>query len=183
MKKIILFSLLVFLVACGDNDPIIPQESELITSVEYVLTPMNAAGLDQVVFSFEDIDGDGGEDPVIIEGILKANTTYAGELKLLNNSVSPPIDLTEEINSEALDHQFFFISTKGDLVVNYSDEDSEGNPLGLKTILSSGNPGNGTLTIILRHEPDKFAQDVKNGSIINAGGETDIEVTFNVQVE
>ena len=43
-------------------------------------------------------------------------------------------------------------------------------------------PGNGTITVILRHEPDKDASGVSNGDITNAGGETDIEVVFNVEV-
>ena len=35
----------------------------------------------------------------------------------------------------------------------------------------------------LRHEPAKDASGVAAGDITNAGGETDIEVTFDVTVE
>ena len=38
-------------------------------------------------------------------------------------------------------------------------------------------------TITLRHEPAKTATGVSGGDITNAGGETDIEVVFDVTVE
>ena len=31
--------------------------------------------------------------------------------------------------------------------------------------------------------PDKFANGVKQGNIANAGGETDIEITFDVEIQ
>jgi len=43
-------------------------------------------------------------------------------------------------------------------------------------------PGEGGLRITLRHEPNKTAAGVQNGDITNAGGETDIEVTFTFEV-
>ena len=61
--------------------------------------------------------------------------------------------------------------------------DANGNPIGLLTTVTTEEPGNGTITVILRHEPDKFALGVSNGDITNAGGETDIEVVFNVEVK
>jgi hypothetical protein len=39
------------------------------------------------------------------------------------------------------------------------------------------------LKITLRHEPNKKASGVVGGSITNAGGETDIEVSFDVEVK
>ncbi|MFT7376933.1 MAG: hypothetical protein ACI88Z_000758, partial [Sphingobacteriales bacterium] len=56
-------------------------------------------------------------------------------------------------------------------------------PLGLQTTITTTDVGNGTLTVILRHEPNKSASGVANGDISNAGGETDIEVTFNITVQ
>ena len=43
--------------------------------------------------------------------------------------------------------------------------------------------GSGTITVTLRHEPNKDAAGVSSGDIANAGGETDIEVTFNVEIQ
>jgi len=60
--------------------------------------------------------------------------------------------------------------------------DNNGNPIGISTRLSTGAVSNGKLKITLRHEPNKSAQGVKDGLITNAGGETDIEVEFPVNV-
>ena len=51
------------------------------------------------------------------------------------------------------------------------------------TTLTTGEAGTGTLSIILRHEPAKDASGVSDGQIANAGGETDIEVSFNITIE
>ncbi|MEZ7887763.1 MAG: type 1 periplasmic binding fold superfamily protein, partial [Flavobacteriales bacterium] len=61
--------------------------------------------------------------------------------------------------------------------------DEEGNPIGLSTVLTTGEMGSGTITVTLRHEPNKDAAGVSSGDIANAGGETDIEVTFNVEIQ
>ena len=65
----------------------------------------------------------------------------------------------------------------------YEDEDGDGNPIGLETTMITGDPSTGTLTVILRHEPDKNADGVSDGDITNAGGETDIEVDFPVVIK
>ncbi|MFT6148889.1 MAG: hypothetical protein ACJAUH_001575, partial [Saprospiraceae bacterium] len=84
---------------------------------------------------------------------------------------------------EAEEHQFFFQTTLNDLEVIYDDQDADGNPIGLTTTVTTGNSDTGTITIILKHEPNKSAAGVINGDITNAGGETDIEVTFGVDVQ
>jgi hypothetical protein len=50
-------------------------------------------------------------------------------------------------------------------------------------MISTSSAGSGTLTITLRHEPNKDGDNVADGDITNAGGETDVEVTFNIDVE
>lgn len=62
----------------------------------------------QVILSFKDVDGNGGLNPIYyVSGSLKANTTYAGSLELLNESISPVDTITHEIVSEDFAHQFF----------------------------------------------------------------------------
>lgn len=185
MKKIS-YSFLVFgflcMLSCGeDEDPVIVIPPEVITTLTYTLTP--SGGGDDVVMSFQDLDGDGGNAPVITSGTLSANTTYSGRLILLNESEDPSEDITEEILEEAEEHQFFFESTLSGLSVSYTDSDANNQPLGLTSSLVTGDPGDGTLTITLRHEPDKSANGVSEGTIDNAGGETDIEVSFDIRVE
>lgn len=186
MKKYTLFlsllaTLLVFSSCDKDDDPVVVNDEEVITTLNYTLTP-NGGG-DVVVLSFEDKDGDGGNSPVITGGTLAANTTYNGSLELLNESESPAEDITEEIMEEDEDHQFFFQSTVSNLSVAYNDKDADNNPVGLNSLLTTGGAASGTLTITLRHEPNKSGSGVSGGDITNAGGETDIEVVLPITVQ
>ena len=176
-----LFSILFF-TACEKEDPIVPNEEELITTLIYTLTP--AGGGTPVVFSFQDLDGDGGNAPIIVNGTLAANTTYAGVLLLLNETETPAESISEEVEEEADKHQFFFSVSGVDATVSYADADGNGNPIGLaSTVVVGAVSSSGTLVITLRHEPAKSASGVSAGDITNAGGETDIEVTFDVTVQ
>lgn len=166
--------------SCNDDDPIITPEQELITTVNYTLT--SSAG-DITVFSFSDNDGDGGNAAVITGGTLSANETYTGSLELLDESKDPSEDITEEIAEEDEEHQFFFSSNISGVSFAYGDQDPNGNPIGLSNTLTTGGAGSGTITVILRHEPNKTADGVSGGDISNAGGETDIEVSFPVEVQ
>lgn len=186
MKNIIPFILLlfpfsIFLTSCEKDDPIIVEEEEVITTLTYTLTP-NGGGT-PVILSFSDPDGDGGNEPVITDGTLAINQIYTGTLQLLNEAEDPTEEITEEIEEEDEEHQFFFQTSLSDLTISYEDQDADGNPVGLNTTVSTGEAGSGTITITLRHEPNKSAAGVSEGDITNAGGETDIEVTFNVNVE
>lgn len=178
-------ALLIFLsTSCKKDkpaDPIIPYEGEVITTLSYTLTPTDSGEV--AVFTFQDLDGDGGNPPVISSEPLLANTTYTASLILLNEVVSPTEDITEEILEGAAEHQFFFQTTVGGLSISYADSDQNGHPLGLQTELTTQASGTGTLTVILRHEPDKTAEGVVDGNPANAGGETDIEVIFDVEVQ
>ena len=170
-----------FLTACEKDDPVIPNEEELITTLTYTLTP--SGGGATVTLSFRDLDGDGGNDPTIGGGTLAANKTYTGTLELFNEVETPRENITTEIQEEDEEHQFFFKSNVDDLTIAYTDQDDDGNPVGLNTSLTTGEPSSGSITIILRHEPNKTASGVSSGDIANAGGETDIEVVFPIDVE
>ena len=184
MFKLKLFTLLIIgllISSCGDDDPEIPNEEEVITTLTYTLTP-NGGG-DNVELVFTDLDGDGGADPILQTAPLAANTEYAGTLTFLNETESPAEDITEEVMEEDLEHQVFFSTSVSGMTISYNDMDDDGNPLGLSSTVNTSTADNGTLTIILRHEPAKDADGVSDGDITNAGGETDIEVTFNIDVE
>lgn len=170
----------LLITSCKD-DPEPPNEEEIITTVMYTLTP--DGGGTSVTMSFEDLDGDGGNAATIVGGTLAANTSYTASLDLLNEAESPAEVITEEIEEEDEDHQFFFASTIADISFAYGDMDADGNPVGLSSTLTTGAAGSGTLTVTLRHEPMKSATGVADGDITNAGGETDIEVVFPVDVQ
>ncbi len=177
--KLLPISLLaISLFSCEPNDPVDPNQEELITTVNLDL---ESNGLTYSL-NYQDLDGDGGNAPVITLDTLAANSTYSGSITLFNESVTPAEEITPEIFDEASDHQFFFTSN-GTSSFTYSDQDNDGNPIGLSFELTTGNATNETFTITLRHEPDKSATDVSSGVITNAGGETDIEIALSVIIE
>lgn len=181
LAAIFFASVLVCSISACDNDPEIPNEGEVITDLVFTLTPQS--GGTAVVLNFADADGDGGNAPVITVDDLAANTTYAGAITIGGLADGEEEDITVEIAEEDEEHQFFFSSSLSDLVVAYNDTDADGNPVGLSTTVETGEAGSGTLTVTLRHEPAKDAAGVAEGDITNAGGETDIEVIFNVTVK
>ncbi len=166
--------------SCDKDEPMIPNPEEVITTVIYNLTSTSG---DVVVLSWQDLDGDtGGDDPVIVGGTLGANETYTGSIELLNESVTPTEDIGEEVAEEDDEHQLFFETNLPGITVTYDDADGDGNPVGLKTMLTTGDVGSGTITITLKHEPVKDASGVAEGDITNAEGSTDAEVTIPINV-
>lgn len=187
MKTIKILALVLItgltLASCSNDDdnPDPVNEEEVITTLTATLT----GGGSTVTMSFQDLDGDGPGTPTInVSGPLSANTTYSGSLDLLNETETPAESITAEIEEEDDEHQFFFSSTGSVGTFAYTDMDGDGNPVGLTFSLTTGDATTGTVTIILRHEPMKDASGVSDGDITNAGGETDISVTFtNVSVQ
>lgn len=180
LKAACLVLLVLSLNSCK-KDPVIPNEEELITTLIVELTAPDSAG--PITLRFEDLDGDGGSDPTITGGTLSVDTEYETTITLSNDSVTPSEDITGEIEEEAEEHQFFFQSDIGGVSFSYNDEDANGNPIGLSSKVSTSQAGTGSITITLRHEPNKSGTGVADGDISNAGGETDIEVIFPIDVQ
>ena len=182
--SIFLFSGLVLMSCSNDDDNPDPvNEEEVITTLTATFSP-DGGGAD-ITMTYQDLDGDGpGVATITISGPLAASTTYNGSLDLLNETETPAESITEEIEEEDDEHQFFFSSTGNVGTFAYDDMDGDGNPVGLAFTLTTGVATTGNITIILRHEPNKNGEGVSDGDITNAGGETDISVTFtNVQVQ
>lgn len=182
MKNLVMvYSAFIFLIACEKSDPIIPNEEEVITTLIYTLSPISGGA--PSVFKFVDLDGNGGNAPVVEVDPLAVNQIYQGQLQLKNEQNFPIDDISQEILEEDEEHQFFFQTTLDGLEIKYADSDGNGNPVGLATTVTCGTVGTGRLTITLRHEPDKMALGVAEGNLNNAGGETDIEITFDINVQ
>lgn len=164
------------------KDPPKPNEEELITTVIATWTPVT--GGDPIVFVWQDLDGDGGNAPVITTAPLQAGITYDISVRFLNESVTPIDEITEEIEAEDDHHQIFYKWTPAGLFMDfvYQDFDHHGKPLGLKARLKAGIPATGTFNVKLLHEPNKSAPGVPDGNPTNAGGDTDVDVTFNVTI-
>ena len=184
MKTVKFLSTTIFATAlifsCSSDDDSTPEpvlEEEVITTMTITLT---ADGQADVILQTQDLDGDGPDLPVVtVSGNLSSNTNYSGSITLLNETEDPAENITEEIEEEDLEHQFFYSVGNGlDADTDYNDADSEGNPLGLDFVLSTYSASSGTITFTLRHEPNK-----PNMGLEDAGGETDIEATFNVSIQ
>lgn len=179
IKTIIALSFLVVgFVSCSNDDdnPEPIDEEEVITTMNVTLTATGSP----ILLQSQDLDGDGPNAPVItVSGSLNANTTYNGSIELLNETETPAEDITEEVEEEDEEHQFFFSTSGAVTGVDYDDVDGDGNPVGLSFTLTTGDAGNGTLQITLRHEPKK----PNDGTLADAGGETDIAQSFSLVVE
>jgi hypothetical protein len=151
--------------------PTVVNEEEMITTVELVFT--DTFGADPVKhFFYKDLDGAGGNNPSIYDTIrLLANTTYQVSILLRNESVSPAEDHTVEIQEEASDHLFCFVSSSG-LNLGVVITDSDGTlPLGLQSNWTTQGISTGHTLIRLKHQPG-----IKTGDC--SLGETDVELNF-----
>tara|TARA_B100001059_G_scaffold146015_1_gene145953 strand:- start:829 stop:1323 length:495 start_codon:yes stop_codon:yes gene_type:complete len=164
----------MFTSCTDDSDPV--NEEEVITTMTVTLTP-DTGGTD-VVLQTRDLDGEGGEDPTVtVSGPLTSGVSYSGSIVILNEIDNE--NITEEIEEEDDEHQFFFVVGSGlDVTTSYDDQDGNGNPVGLSFTLTAGSASGGDFTVTLRHEPTK-----PNTGINDAGGETDIEETFVITIQ
>ena len=186
--KIIKYALLaipfLYFSCSDDDDNSIPEpvnEEEVITTMTITLVASDQSGV--VVLQTQDLDGDGGEEPVVtVSGSISNMTSYIGSIQWLNEMEDEPEDITVEVLEEADEHQVFFGIGEGlPIQVVYADEDSNGYPVGVNFILApteAGVTGSGPLTVTLIHEPTK-----PNDGLDSAGGSIDIQTTFDLVVE
>lgn len=183
MKNLKLIALLViptlFSTSCSNDDAPVNEE-EVITTVTTTLV----GGGQTITLTSRDLDGDGPNAPVVtVSGNLVAGTTYIGSTTFLNELANPAEDITAEVEEEGADHQIFYQLAPSTGTITYTDTDANGKPIGLDFTLVAGTSGTtGTLTVTLRHLPNKSASGVATGDITNAGGNTDAEVSFPVTV-
>lgn len=169
-----------------EEDPVVTpppviNEGELITTLRLTFYTLSYG--EYKYMTFTDLDGDGGSAPVIVADTLSADSIYNVEIEVLNESVVPTEDITQEILNEGDEHQFFLQQDPELLLLNYGDSDGNGFPIGQLHTCIVLTTGAGTLKVTLRHQPDKAAAGVSNGDITNAGGDTDIEVVFPLVVD
>lgn len=152
------------------------NESELITTV--TLTMQEVGTTNTVTATFRDPDGEGGNAPTQFDEIvLKPNKVYHTMITLLDESKTPAENITEEVEEESDEHQFFYTPTSGlNITVAYDDKDSKNLPVGLMTNITTGAASTGKLKVTLKHQPG-----TKNNNI--ATGETDVELDFIARVQ
>jgi hypothetical protein len=181
-----LFAALAFSSCTKDEAvPEVVNEEELITTITAVYTPVGGGTV--VTLQYKDLDGDGANAPVIsVSGPFEKNKTYNGTVTFKNEAANPVQDITPEILEEGDEHQLFYQKTGtlnaftyGTATTNF---DKNGKPIGLQSVFVTTGAASGSLTITLRHEPNKSAANVSTGDITNAAGATDAEVVFSISV-
>ncbi len=175
--------------SCKSEDPTKENDGEVITDVTLKFQELNASNaLVGSVLSFKASDPQGievGKTPTIQSISLAKGKKYQMTIEVANAIKGE--DITQEILTEAAAHQFFFLGQVFDssfFSIQYAD--AGGIALGLKTIVtvsSSTGTNNSSMRVVLRHSLNKSFPGASNPNFANfvqAGGETDLDITFPV---
>ncbi len=179
LYKVCLITSMLVVFGCKKKDPVLINEAELITTVKVIFT--DTLTNQNYTFQWEDLDGDGANQPSITTDTLPKNTYLISQIQLWNKQSNPEENLTAEVEEEGTAHQFFYSVSPDTLLqyFTYKDTDEDGKPIGLIfSCKSNGTGGEGIFKLVLRHLPDKFATGVSAGDITNANGETDVEIEY-----
>ena len=166
----------LFFTSCDDDDGAGPENpEEVITTVELTFTE----GGNSSTFTVTDTDGDSGGNAPVVETIqLDANKTYTVAARFLDESNASDVeDITEEVAEEDDEHLVCYTTTGELTALAITDTDSAGNPLGLTATVTTTEAGTATLMLVLKHQPDKAA------ATPCSTGDTDVEVTFPVEIQ
>jgi len=158
----------------------IASGQEFLTTLRLSLRASNSSHW--VDFSFIDFDGDCEKDEGKYSDHMSTGNLYFGEVRLLNESVDPAEDLTEEILKNGEHIQVFFETGSDDLQIIYEDADINGNPIGMKFNAITKDAGDEIFKVTVRFLPKKDAEGVSDGDIANAGGVTYISAEFKALI-
>ncbi len=192
LKKVSLYlvALLAFgFASCESEDPKKENEGEVITDVTLKFQELNASNaLVGSVFTFKASDPQGievGKTPTVQSISLTKGKKYQMTIEVTNSIENE--DITKEILEEAAEHQFFFLGPVFDSnIFSIQYADAGGIALGLKntvTVSSSTGTNNSSMRVVLRHDLNKSFAGANNPTFANfvqAGGETDLDITFPV---
>ncbi len=150
------------------------DEGEVITTVQLLLSD-SATGGTLGNFSFEDPDGPGGNNPTRLDTIaLDSGKVTLVSLRFADASSGTSKDITTEIRAEGNEHIVCFTPAGVQLAIVLTDSDGT-HPIGLESRWKAGARGTGSMTVVLKHQPDS-----KNGTC--DPGDTDVEVVFPVVI-
>ncbi|WP_025742144.1 hypothetical protein [Aquimarina pacifica] len=167
--------LLCVSISCSDDDdnPDAINEEETITTVLLVVTEEGTTNVDTYTWTESDQD----------DIVLDADSTYNFKIQFLDQSDPTDVeDITEEVIEEKDEHFVFYETTTSGLTfASASDDtiDSDSVAINISTDWETGDATTGIIRAYLIHEPT-----TKTGSSRDDfGGETDIEVDFNVTIQ
>lgn len=157
------------------------EEHDAITTVSLRFENTNDSN-DIVTAVWEDIDGIGGANPNRIDSIfLKKAATYTCNVSFENRSVTPVINVTQDILNDRNYHQVFYDLSSYLGQITVEDLDARSLPVGLQfrtTTPMDASAVPGQLKLSLYHYDD---ESEKTGT--TRGSETDIEVAFPTFVQ
>lgn len=149
------------------------DEGETITTVRITI---KKSGMADAVYSWKDLDGNGGANPTLPDTIqLNSDSTYISKVEFLNESGSQTVDITEEVKSEGKDHFICYTPSPNLVTVNHTDSDGTYS-IGIESSWKGTGKGKGTMRVVLRHQPG-----TKNGTC--DPGEADVDVEFPINVK
>lgn len=202
-----MLSAAVLLTGCEKEEDEVPEaehEHEVITNVHLVFTnDEDATDIVEAEAKLEegDVDGFSIVDTINLDASKKYNLTF----EILNahedeheeeeeegEEEHEGEDIGAEILEEADEHQVFFEFTEDIFTdpigdgniddaldeINYNDEDSNGNPLGLSTTwTTSGAYQGGKFRVVLMHQPDS-----KSATSTSEDGDADFDLEFVINI-
>lgn len=207
MDKLVIASMAALALGCapldGGSDA---SATEVISRVELSFTPLG--GGDSRVFVFSDPDGDGGISGVADPVVLSAGTQYELRVTFINELLTPPVDITADIEDEAEEHLVLVLgdgvagpaSTPTTALVTHAYADLESDygpnaigddlPLGLVNTITAEQSGSSTLRVMLRHLPELNGNAQKTDDLLSsiaAGealpGNVDVDVSFELTIQ
>lgn len=184
LKRITNLILITIVLTSCTNDDIPKQviETEVITDVT-----LTFIAEDETESSYTYTDPkyrtDTYEDPIII---LNSEETYEVVTHFYNKSNPEEVeDITEEVIEDKDEHfvEYRFFNVDINLTRTDQEEsiDSNGIQIGVFTEWEVGEPSQGSVQQTLIHEPE--TKDTTNPNGDHTGGETDVEVVFDLIVE
>jgi hypothetical protein len=168
LNILIVAALALLIISC--EDPTSDESNDIqITTLIYHLVPKGTR--DTVSLEYQDLDGEGGEDPIIKNRKLDTNIEYFGYIELLDENHPNPEKPHERVDNNTSTYQFFYeLSDTSNHDISYIDSDPTGFPVGLTTVFLSGSGNTERLNIRLYEELDKSASGPDYADTTSIGG-------------
>ena len=153
VKRIFIGTLFLFcLIGCSKSvdKPNDENEHESINKIELFFSE---SGGTTKTFAIEDADGDGGKPPSRIDTILvQPNKQYTVAVKLYNITNGVAKDVSSMIQTQGAAHEFYFIPSGINVVIQKTDKDKNGYPIGFQSNWQFSTAGTGSILLKLMHK-------------------------------
>ncbi|WP_378186156.1 hypothetical protein ACE939_13675 [Aquimarina sp. W85] len=171
-----LTSIILFFAACSSDDdlPEVINDEETITTVKLTLTTVGSGETQTVIWTKDN------EETITLD----QDSSYEVSIQFLDESDPNDVeDITEEVIEEKDEHFVYFETTTENLTIQSSEEDViDSNNKAINLITTWQTPAvssTGIVKAFLIHEPLTKTGEKRD----DFGGETDIEVSFDVVVQ